>query len=109
MNTRKISPEEAIRRVVDKRLQRGATVENVRAWLEHCRDEVWRTGPAHEAVKKQLRALPARMDERDALTALVGLELDNYADGRVIAQRDGELDNYRVSSVNRLRTILGVK
>jgi len=105
----KTTAEQSIQRVVNKRLARGASLASVRAWLEHLRDEVWRTGATHEAIKKQLRALPERSDEQAALTALAGLELDAYADGRAIARRDGELDNYRVSCVNRLRTILGVK
>lgn len=107
MSNTKTTAEQSIRRVIQKRLARGATPESIRSWLEHCRDEVWRSGATHEAIKKLLRNLPELTEERAALDALVAIELDAFAAGVAQAAKDDELDNFRMSCVSRIRTILG--
>lgn len=104
MTIKKTTPEEAIKRVVDKRLRRGATIENVRAWLEHCRDEVWRSGPTHAAIKKMLQDLPEHSAERAAEDALLGQALDGY-------RKDFDVwrtatDELRREYVKKIRVIL---
>lgn len=107
-----MSSIDAIRRVIAKRMEHGATPDSIRAWLCHLRDEIYRTpGPTREAVVRLLRetdrAARNQAEETAAVDSILVIELENYRCGHDLCRSDQNLKDLRAVTVAKIRALLG--
>lgn len=110
MKYEKTTPEQAIARVIHRRLAKGVPVAQVRQWLEHMRDEVWtHSGPVRQAVLKHLRQLNEATSERMAVDELLARELEAYRKAHGLAHSPAQWGELRARITASIRAILEAK